>query len=48
MRSQAGAYIKEFCHGDWGRTRPSLGSMLGCLVEIMQLDVVAVHMGDWP
>ncbi|GIL65981.1 hypothetical protein Vafri_19624 [Volvox africanus] len=29
LRTQAGAYVKEFCHGDFGRCRPSLGDLLG-------------------
>jgi len=37
--TQAGTYIKEFVHGDFGRTRPSLKEMLGCQVDILQLDV---------
>lgn len=49
LRTQAGAYVKEFCHGDWGRTRPCLGDLLGGVhAEIVQLDVLAVHMPDWP
>ncbi|KNA11069.1 hypothetical protein SOVF_138600 [Spinacia oleracea] len=42
--TQAGTYIKEFVHGDLGRTYPSLGSILGCRVEILQLDVTDVKM----
>lgn len=29
MRTSAGTYIKEFVHGDLGRTKPSLGAFLG-------------------
>ncbi|GLC43781.1 hypothetical protein PLESTB_000907300 [Pleodorina starrii] len=29
LRTQAGAYVKEFCHGDFGRCRPSMGDLLG-------------------
>lgn len=29
MISSAGTYIKEFVHGDLGRTTPSVGSILG-------------------
>jgi tRNA pseudouridine synthase 10 len=43
---QAGTYIKEFVHGDLGRTTPSMGSILGCRAEIIQLDVTDVKMGD--
>ncbi|XP_064960876.1 uncharacterized protein LOC135610375 isoform X2 [Musa acuminata AAA Group] len=42
--TQAGTYIKEFVHGDLGRTHPSIGSILGCRAEILQLDVVDVKM----
>lgn len=42
--TQAGTYIKEFVHGDLGRTHPSIGSILGCRAEILQLDVIDVKM----
>ncbi|XP_007017946.2 PREDICTED: putative tRNA pseudouridine synthase Pus10 [Theobroma cacao] len=42
--TQAGTYIKEFVHGDLGRTQPSVGSILGCRAEILQLDVTDVKM----
>ncbi|KAF7829510.1 putative tRNA pseudouridine synthase Pus10 isoform X1 [Senna tora] len=42
--TQAGTYIKEFVHGDFGRTHPSIGSILGCRAEILQLDVTNVKM----
>ncbi|KAK9129336.1 hypothetical protein Sjap_009823 [Stephania japonica] len=42
--TQAGTYIKEFVHGDFGRTHPSIGSMLGCRAEILKLDVTDVKM----
>lgn len=51
LRTQAGTYIKEFCHGDFGRTSPSVADLLGggsTVVEILQLDVLAVHMDEWP
>ena len=41
--ASAGTYIKEFAHGDLGRTRPSLASLLGCAVDILQLDVVGLE-----
>jgi len=42
-------YIKEFVHGDFGRTSPSLGSLLGTCgrVDILSLDVVEVGL-EWP
>ncbi|PSS19835.1 TRNA pseudouridine synthase [Actinidia chinensis var. chinensis] len=42
--TQAGTYVKEFVHGDLGRTHPSVGSLLGCRAEILQLDVTDVKM----
>ncbi|GMH19765.1 hypothetical protein Nepgr_021606 [Nepenthes gracilis] len=42
--TQAGTYIKEFVHGDLGRTHPSIGTILGCRAEIHQLDVTDVKM----
>jgi tRNA pseudouridine synthase 10 len=40
--TSAGTYVKEFVHGDCGRTVPSLASMLQCRTEIIQLDVTEV------
>ena len=37
--TQAGTYIKEFVHGDLGRTYPNLGTILNCNTDILQLDV---------
>ena len=46
--TQAGTYIKEFVHSDFGRTKPSLGVLLsGREVDILSLDVTAVQL-DWP
>jgi tRNA U54 and U55 pseudouridine synthase Pus10 len=40
IKTQAGTYIKEFVHGDFGRTQPSLGQLLGGVhVDILALDV---------
>ena len=44
LKTQAGTYIKEFVHGDFGRTRPSVGELLGCAADIMQLDVTEIDM----
>lgn len=38
MATSAGTYVKEFVHGDCGRTYPSVGSMLGSRVDITELD----------
>ena len=32
LRTSAGTYVKEFVHGDLGRTAPSVCSLLGCQV----------------
>lgn len=41
--TQAGTYIKEFCHGDFGRSQPSVGSLLGRVeVQIAELDVMHI------
>ncbi|GAB2229980.1 hypothetical protein Droror1_Dr00014236 [Drosera rotundifolia] len=45
--TQAGTYIKEFVHGDLGRTHPSIGSICGCRAEILQLDVTDVKMDSF-
>ncbi|GMI91373.1 hypothetical protein like AT1G20410 [Hibiscus trionum] len=45
--TQAGTYIKEFVHGDLGRTQPSVGSILGCRAEILRLDVTDVKMDSF-
>ena len=40
----AASYTQEFVHSDEGRTKPSLGSLLGCEAQILQLDVLDIHM----
>eukprot|EP00117_Sycon_ciliatum_P026693 scpid47608/ scgid3672/ Putative tRNA pseudouridine synthase Pus10; Coiled-coil domain-containing protein 139; tRNA pseudouridine 55 synthase; tRNA pseudouridylate synthase; tRNA-uridine isomerase len=47
LSTQAGTYIKEFVHGDMGRTTPNLGSLLQASVDIIELDVMGVEL-DWP
>ncbi len=47
LETQAGTYVKEFVHGDFGRTVPSVASLLGCRAELVQLDVTAVLL-DFP
>ena len=43
---QAGTYVKEFCHGDESRTKPSLTSLLECneAIRVLELDVTEIHM----
>ncbi|CAN8070073.1 unnamed protein product, partial [Agarophyton chilense] len=44
--TQAGTYVKEFVHGDHGRTRPSVAERLRCFADIVQLDVTHIsHAG---
>jgi tRNA pseudouridine synthase 10 len=38
LSTDAGTYVKEFVHGDLGRTVPSVSSLLGCKTDIMDLD----------
>jgi len=47
LSTQAGTYVKEFVHGDLGRTGPSLGTILDTECDILALDVVGVEL-DWP
>lgn len=47
LKTQAGTYIKEFVHGDFGRTEPCLGTLLGpsgCFADITSLDVLDIEM----
>ena len=45
LTTQAGTYVKEFVHGDRGRTRPSVRELLGCEAECAHLDVMGVELG---
>uniref|UniRef100_A0AAG5DJA6 tRNA pseudouridine(55) synthase n=1 Tax=Anopheles atroparvus TaxID=41427 RepID=A0AAG5DJA6_ANOAO len=47
IESQAGTYIKELVHGDFGRTTPSFRSIIGAPIDIQALDVMAIDL-DWP
>uniref|UniRef100_A0A4W5PID9 tRNA pseudouridine synthase Pus10 n=1 Tax=Hucho hucho TaxID=62062 RepID=A0A4W5PID9_9TELE len=47
LRTQAGTYIKEFVHGDFGRTKPNLCDLLKTETDILELDVESVDV-DWP
>lgn len=47
LKTQAGTYIKEFVHGDFGRTKPNLGSLMNVTTDILELDVESVDV-DWP
>ena len=45
--SEAGTYIKEFVHGDFNRTVPNVGTIMGNRCDMLQLDVVNLSM-VWP
>uniref|UniRef100_A0A672RKL6 tRNA pseudouridine(55) synthase n=1 Tax=Sinocyclocheilus grahami TaxID=75366 RepID=A0A672RKL6_SINGR len=45
--TQAGTYIKEFVHGDFGRTKPNLCDLMKTNADILELDVESVDI-DWP
>ncbi|KAK6182774.1 hypothetical protein SNE40_010384 [Patella caerulea] len=47
ISTQAGTYIKEFVHGDFGRTVPNLSSLLNVDCDILTLDVQGVEL-KWP
>lgn len=40
LETSSGTYVKEFVHGDMGRTQPHLGGLLGSTCDIIQLDVL--------
>ena len=39
-------YIKEWVHGDLGRTRPSLSDLLGSKCTFLSLDVYDVRLSE--
>jgi tRNA pseudouridine synthase 10 len=46
--TSAGTYVKEFIHGDFGRTKPSFRDLLGggdIRTDILQLDVMGIIEG---
>ncbi|KAM5227610.1 LOW QUALITY PROTEIN: tRNA pseudouridine synthase Pus10 [Ctenodactylus gundi] len=55
LKTQAGtsffcchpSYIKEFVHGDFGRTKPNIGALMSMTADILELDVESVDV-DWP
>ncbi|CAL8091587.1 unnamed protein product [Orchesella dallaii] len=47
VQTQAGTYVKEFVHGDMGRTKPSVAEILECDADIVSLDVESVDF-HWP
>ncbi|XP_066598990.1 tRNA pseudouridine synthase Pus10 isoform X2 [Prorops nasuta] len=47
VKVQAGTYVKEFVHGDFGRTKPSVCDLLNAEVDIVALDVTGIAL-EWP
>lgn len=48
LSTQAGTYVKEFVHGDFGRTNPCLRTFLeNDTIDILALDVLDIEI-DWP
>lgn len=48
LHTQAGTYIKEYVHGDLGRTMPNLASVAGIFAaDLLELDVMDVDLA-WP
>jgi tRNA U54 and U55 pseudouridine synthase Pus10 len=45
LSTDAGTYVKEFVHGDLGRTVPSVSSLLGCKTDIPILDCEGIQLG---
>ncbi len=43
LECEAGTYVKEFIHGDEGRTVPNLSDELGVKCQVQHLDVIEVH-----
>ena len=46
LSTSAGTYVKEFVHGDCGRTYPSVRSMLGRRIDITELDCEGIASED--
>ncbi|MBN1109838.1 MAG: hypothetical protein JXA45_03665, partial [Methanomassiliicoccales archaeon] len=42
LRTESGTYVKEFVHGDQGRTEPNLSEMLGVPLTVDSLDVIGI------
>ncbi|KAH6568874.1 hypothetical protein BASA62_005241 [Batrachochytrium salamandrivorans] len=48
LKTSAGTYVKEFVHGDEGRTEPCLASLTkSSSARVVELDVLEIHV-DWP
>ncbi|XP_063702065.1 putative tRNA pseudouridine synthase Pus10 [Culicoides brevitarsis] len=47
VTTQAGTYVKELVHSDFGRSHPSCKSLIGEEIDLVALDVMAIDL-DWP
>ncbi|KAL1491413.1 hypothetical protein ABEB36_012014 [Hypothenemus hampei] len=47
MVTQAGAYVKEFVHGDFKRTQPNISSLIGYPTDMIALDCIDIDLA-WP
>lgn len=47
VTTQAGTYVKELVHSDFGRTSPSCKNLIGEEIDLVALDVMAIDL-DWP
>ena len=44
ISTDAGTYVKEYCHGDLGRTQPNVSTLLGCgKIDILELDCEGIQ-----
>jgi tRNA pseudouridine(54/55) synthase len=43
ISTDAGTYVKEFAHGDLGRTVPNVSTLLGCKTDILELDCEGIQ-----
>jgi len=43
LSTQAGTYVKEFVYGDFGRTIPSVSSLMGCKTGLLKLDCEGIE-----
>jgi hypothetical protein len=43
LSTSAGTYVKEFVHGDLGRTQPNLSSILGGRADLLELDCTGIQ-----
>jgi len=47
VTTEAGTYVKELVHGEFGRTSPSISSIINQWIDIIALDVMRIDL-DWP